>query len=35
MLLLCGHAEIDETAQPNNQAFEAESFPISSSRPEV
>jgi hypothetical protein len=32
MPLLGGHAEIYETAQPNNQAFEAESFPISSSQ---
>jgi hypothetical protein len=32
MQLLCGHAEIYETAQPNKRAFEAESFPISSSR---
>jgi len=26
MQLLCGHAEIYETAQPNNQAFEAENL---------
>ena len=32
MQLLSGHAEIYETAQPNNQACEAEGFPISSSR---
>ena len=33
MQLVCvRHAEIYETGQPNNQAFEAESFPISSSR---
>jgi hypothetical protein len=32
MQLVCGHAEAYETAQPNNQAFEAESFPISSGR---
>ena len=32
MQLLCDDAEIHETAQPSNRAFEAESFPISSSR---
>jgi hypothetical protein len=32
MQLACGHAEIYETAQLYNQAFEAESFPISSSQ---
>jgi hypothetical protein len=33
MQLLCGHAEIYETAQPNNQAIGAEALPISSNRP--
>ena len=33
MQLLCGHAEIYETAQPNNQAIGPEALPISSSRP--